>query len=145
MPVVSPMTDHDSSILTNANQFSDRVRMSDAELSPRGNFKRLQLADIQTRANQGGGFSEIAKPKVKFTNGKDELASQDSVYSLLMTTEDQVNRIHLDSQRTSLASTTRESMASWEKTAILKRKSNPAMKKVVAMLVKAKIKRQVPN
>ena len=62
---------------------------ADADMTPRGNFKRLQLADIQTRANQGGGgFSEIAKPKVKFTNGKDELASQDSMYSLQMTTED---------------------------------------------------------
>ena len=146
MPQVSPMTDHDSSIHTNANQFSDRVKMSDADTTPKGNFKRLQLADIQTRANQGGGgFSEIAKPKVKFTNGKDELASQDSMFSLPMTTEDQVNRIHLDSALTSLASTARESQASWEKTAILKRRGNPAMKKVVAMLVKAKIKRQVPN
>lgn len=68
------------------------------------------------------------------------------MYSLPVSTADQVNQIHLDSALTSLASTRRESsQASWEKTAIHKRRGNPAMKKVVAMLVKAKIKRQVPN
>ena len=49
-----------------------------------------------------GSFGDAAKPKVKFTTGKDDLASQDSMYSLRTMTEDQVNKIHLDSGLTSM-------------------------------------------
>ena len=79
------------------------------------------------------------------------MASQDSMYSLRTMTEDQVNKIHVDSALTSLASYGLESQHEFEsqtsltKPAATSRKQNPAMKKVIAKLVKAQIKRQVPH